>query len=62
MDAPEYKIYLSNIFTVSSGWNRQHHDQTIHLTEKLMSNEFVQNSLGYDMHIIIFDLHGYGGC
>ena len=29
---------------------------------KVYFNEFVQNSLGCDMGIIIFDLHGYGGC
>ena len=30
--------------------------------KKVDFNEFVQNSLGCNMGIIIFDLHGYGGC
>ena len=30
-------FHLINIFTGSLGWNRQHHSQTIHPTEKLIS-------------------------
>ena len=43
--------------TGSQSWRPNH---TLH--RKVYFNEVVQNSLRYDMSMIIFDLHGYGGC
>ena len=34
---PPKKVHLINIFTGSQSWNIQHHGQTIHPTEKLIS-------------------------
>ena len=33
-----------------------------YILQKVYFNEFVQNSLGGNMGMIIFDLRGYGGC
>ena len=47
-------INLINIFSAS---------QSNHTTQRKVDfKEFVQNSLCCDMGLIIFDLHGYGGC
>ena len=47
------RLNLINILTGSQSWNRQHHGQTIHSKEKLISMNLFK---------IIFDLHGYGDC
>ena len=38
------------------------HTVCVESYRKVYYDEFVQNSLGCDMGMIIFDLHGYGGC
>ena len=52
------KCHFINCFTCSPCWNRHHHGQTIHPIKKFIS----MNSLCCNIGIIIFDLHGYGGC
>ena len=54
--------YLINIFNGSQGLKQTASwpNHTSH--RKVDFNEFVQNYLGCDMGIIIFDLHGFEGC
>ena len=53
-----HSFNLINIFIGSPSWNRQHHSQTIHSKEMLISMNLFKTLLG----MIIFDLYGYGGC
>ena len=50
--------YLTNVLTDSYPPSRPNHASY----RKLYFTEFVQNSLGFTMGIILFDLQPHGGC